>query len=210
MARTLASHPAPDGKHPIDRILDAVRSLRAETGDANLSYRTIAKRARLSSGTVSYYFGSKAALMEAALERFHDGIAELLQPWLHVGAPNPGRMARRMMRHLFHNEADVRLRLAAWVKAWSLPDERLADVDRFLTLLSSAPWMSRWSSTEKRVIIQGLVWAAQRYAALSEHERNVVVGIDDSEEARAVVIETFGKLAEALAAGDIVPTAVAS
>ncbi|MBO6933521.1 MAG: TetR/AcrR family transcriptional regulator [Deltaproteobacteria bacterium] len=210
MARTLSSHPAPDDKHPVDRILDAVRSMRAGAGDANLSYRTIAKRAGLSSGTVSYYFSSKAALLEAALDRFHVGIAEILRPWLRVRGPNPGHMSRRMMRHLFRNEDDVRLRLAAWVESWGLPEERLAETDRFLTLISASPWMGRWSKTEKRVIIQGLVWAAQRYAALSEHERAVVVGIDDPDEAREVVIETMGKLAEALAANEITPAAVAS
>ena len=40
-------------EHAIDRILDAVRSLRAG-GDSALSYRTIARKAGLSSGTVSY------------------------------------------------------------------------------------------------------------------------------------------------------------
>lgn len=210
MARTLSSQPAPDDKHPVDRILDAVRSMRAGSGDSNLSYRTIAKRAGLSSGTVSYYFSSKASLLEAALDRFHGGITELLRPWLRMRSPNPGKMSRRMMRYLFLHEDDVRLRLAAWVETWGLPEERLAAVDRWLTLVTDAPWMNQWSTTEKRVVIQGLVWAAQRYAALSEHERGVIVGVDDPDEAKAIVIETMGKLAEALAADRVAPTAVAS
>jgi len=207
MARTLAASNADE--HPVDRILDAVRAMRAGADGSNLSYRTIAKRAGLSSGTVSYYFSSKASLLEAALDRFHSGLSELLRPWLRQRAPNPGAMARRMVGYLFHNEDDVRLRLAAWVEAWGLPEERLAAVDRWLTLIGDAPWMSRWSPTEKRVIVQGLVWASQRFTALPEHERCVIVGVDDPEEAKAIVIETFGRLAEALAAGEVAPTAVA-
>ncbi len=204
MARTLAA--SNDDKHPVDRILEAVRSMRAGSGDANLSYRTIAKRAGLSSGTVSYYFTSKAALLEAALDPYHGGLAELLRPWLRRGAPNPGSMSRRLVRYLFRNGDDVRLRLAAWVESWGLPEDRLADVDRWLTLVGDAPWMAQWSRNEKRVVIQSLVWAAQRFAALSEHERSVIVGVDDPAEAEAIVTETLAKLADALASDRVAPT----
>lgn len=210
MARTLSSHPAPSAKHPVDRILDAVRSMSAGIGDRNLSYRTIAKHAGLSSGTVSYYFSSKAALLEAALDRYHDGLTQILRPWLRRRAPDPGGMARRLARYAFDNDSDVRLRLAAWVESWGLPEDRLVELDRWLTLVSAAPWMSHWSPTEKRVIIQSLVWATQRFAALSERERAVVIGIEDPAEAEAFVIETLGKLADALAANEITPAAVAS
>jgi AcrR family transcriptional regulator len=209
MARTLAASDD-DGTHPVDRILEAVRSMRAGARGSNLSYRAIAKRAGLSSGTVSYYFSSKATLLEAALDRYHLGITEILRPWMRSRAPDPGRMARQLARYLFRHEDDVRLRLAAWVESWGLPEERLADVDRWLTLVERAPWMNQWSPTEKRVIVQSMVWAAQRFAALSEHERAVILGVDDPDEARAVVIETMGKLADALAAGRVAPTAAAS
>jgi len=54
------------------RIIAAARDLIRETGDTNLSMRTIAKRAKVSLGTPYNLFGSKRAVVLAVLEDERD------------------------------------------------------------------------------------------------------------------------------------------
>lgn len=54
------------------RIISAARNLIRETGDTNLSMRTIAKRAKVSLGTPYNLFGSKRAVVLAVLEDERD------------------------------------------------------------------------------------------------------------------------------------------
>tara|TARA_B100001750_G_scaffold237761_1_gene243366 strand:+ start:3926 stop:4534 length:609 start_codon:yes stop_codon:yes gene_type:complete len=192
-------------EHAIDRILDAVRSLRAG-GDSALSYRTIARKAGLSSGTVSYYFASRAALLEAALDRHHARVAELLSPFLDKAGLGPGPLARRLTKYAFANQGDIRLRLSAWVESWSLPATRRANVDQVLRRIGERFPLDRWTKEEQRVIVQSLGWGAQRFAALTDEELCIYVGVDDPAEAQRIVVETMGKLAEALAEDQMAPT----
>ena len=195
-----------DSPHAIDRILDAVRSLRTGVGDGSLSYRTIARRAGLSSGTVSYYFTSRAALLEAALDRHHARVAEMLLLFLDQVTPSAGTMARQLAKYSFSNQSDIRLRLAAWVESWSLPTERRANVDHWLRRIAERFPLEHWTSAEQRVIVQGLSWATQRFAALSDDELCMYVGVEDRDEAERIVIETMGKIAQAIADGRLAPT----
>src|SRR6185295_15437479 len=54
------------------RIINAARDLIRETGDTNLSMRTIAKRAKVSLATPYNLFGSKRAVVLAVLEDERD------------------------------------------------------------------------------------------------------------------------------------------
>jgi TetR/AcrR family transcriptional regulator, repressor for neighboring sulfatase len=58
------------------RLIDAAADLLAEVGPKQLSMRTLSKRARANSGQVYHYFGSKSALVRAAMirlvEHHHD------------------------------------------------------------------------------------------------------------------------------------------
>lgn len=200
----MASEGDESERHPVDRILDAVRRLGAEAGVASLSYRSVARLARMGSGTVSYYFPSKSQLVEAVLDRFHRGVDDEIARFLASDRWHAGEFARHMTTHAFGSRDDIRLRLAAWVQAWGLPPNRLNAADRWLTRLVSQPWRSSWNTHERRVLIQSFVWAVQRFASVSDEELVRLVGTEDSKRARAIVVETMGRVAETIAGEDVV------
>jgi AcrR family transcriptional regulator len=51
------------------RLIEAAMDLLADIGPKQLSIRTVSKRARVNSGQVYHYFGSKNALLQAAMRR---------------------------------------------------------------------------------------------------------------------------------------------
>ncbi len=61
------------------RIVQAARELIRETGDTDLSMRTLAKRAGVSLGTPYNLFGSKRAVVMAVLDDERDFVARLTQ-----------------------------------------------------------------------------------------------------------------------------------
>jgi len=55
-----------------ERLLKAASDLLDEVGPNQLSVRTVSKRARANSGQVYHYFGSKQALLQAAMRRLFE------------------------------------------------------------------------------------------------------------------------------------------
>lgn len=73
-------------------LIDAALRVVLREGHHNLSLRTVAKEAGSSHGAVAYYFGSRTALMCAAIDRACARIAESLEeirPQLEVSASDP-------------------------------------------------------------------------------------------------------------------------
>lgn len=59
---------AADSVQTHGRIVAAMRASIGETNKASMSLRAVARRAGVSLGTISYYFPTRAALLQAALE----------------------------------------------------------------------------------------------------------------------------------------------
>ncbi|MEM9068273.1 MAG: TetR/AcrR family transcriptional regulator [Myxococcota bacterium] len=184
--------------HPVDRIVGAVHSLLVSGGARAVSYRSVAKQAGLSAGTVTYYFASRARLLEAALDRYHDRVDATVRALVSGPRFKPSTCARELTRYVFQNRSDVRLRLASLLDGWGLPIQRRVFANRLLAKVSHYEWREDWTEEEKRIVIQGLVYAAQLFAALSAEDLEAIVGVDDYEEASDLVIETIGKLTEHL------------
>ena len=55
-----------------NRLIEAAMDLLAEVGPKELSIRTVSKRAKVNSGQVYHYFGSKNALLQAAMKRLFE------------------------------------------------------------------------------------------------------------------------------------------
>ncbi len=172
-----------DAKHAVDRILDAVRTLLDESGIHSLTYREVAKTAGMSAGTVAYYFSSRGALREAALERHHDRVQEILQPLLDakrtpVVEDGPS-VVKMMVHYAFQNRSEIRLRLATWAAAWMLPAARREQVDGLLSRIAGIEWSADWSVEERRIVTRCMVFGAQHLAALNDEDLFRLVGTDD-------------------------------
>lgn len=73
-------------------LIDAALRVILKDGHHNLSLRTVAKEAGSSHGAVAYYFGSRTALMCAAIDRACERIADSLEeirPQLEANAHDP-------------------------------------------------------------------------------------------------------------------------
>jgi AcrR family transcriptional regulator len=73
MATPASSGPEPDASTR-DRILDIALETFAELGFDGASTRTIATRASVNQGLITYYFGSKDALWREAVDRAFEGL----------------------------------------------------------------------------------------------------------------------------------------
>ena len=74
-------------------ILDAVVDYIADNGIADLSLRPLAKALGHSTFVLTYHFGDKDGLVDAALAHFEDRQRELLVSW-RGGATNAGSARR--------------------------------------------------------------------------------------------------------------------
>tara|TARA_B100001750_G_scaffold213399_1_gene195853 strand:+ start:823 stop:1431 length:609 start_codon:yes stop_codon:yes gene_type:complete len=184
--------------HPIDRILEVVTG--HEGG--GLSVRAIARKAGLSPGTVTYYFASRSALMDAALERYHSVISDLVEGWMRKkGKARAGVLVEQLVGHLFHSRSDVRRRIGTWVESWSLPQRRQRQMEHLLDITTREPWGAGWSEQDRRVIVQCLTWGAQHFAALEDEDLVALVRASGRVEAQAAVSDALARLADALAGG---------
>lgn len=191
----------PERPHAIDRIVAASRALLASEGVAGLSYRAVAREAGVSAGTVAYYFESRADLLEAALDRHHDRLAELAAPLLALTPDQLGAnldAVGALVRFAFESRDDVRLRLATWISSWELPSRRSDAVSALLVKATARLGSDRWSDAERRVIMQALVYATQRFAASSSNDLRAVTGLEQDDAARELVEKTLTRVVERL------------
>jgi AcrR family transcriptional regulator len=81
----------PDCRSSRERLLDAALDIARERGAASLSLDAVAARAGLSKGGLLYNFPTKAALMQALVERYVEGTRRALAAAeaAHGDAPNP-------------------------------------------------------------------------------------------------------------------------
>lgn len=198
-----------DADHSIDRIIDAVRDLVVNGGISKISYRSVARAAGLSLGTVTYYFRSRNELMEAVLERHHRLAVQIARPIASNLHAVPTRalaaVLRRLVRHSLDNRSEVRLRISSWAQHWSLPRVRREELDDLLSRATSREWAYPGDAVERRIIIQAVNYGVQHLTAMTDEDLMNITGVDDVETARRQLSDTVANLGVFLLSGTVPP-----
>jgi AcrR family transcriptional regulator len=183
------------------RILRAARELLDERGPDALSLRGVARRAKMSVGTVSYYFASRDELVETCLDEHYRRLTEIANR--NLDELSAGKRledairdaARELYFFAFEERALIRLQLISHAERGGLPPERVQGSHRrlFDTISKRAgalithprPWLA----------IQTLVYAVARFATAGSAERLLFTSASNDDEANVVLAEHIAELA---------------
>ena len=91
-----------DGVKAREALLAAAQEVMSEKGQAELTVREVARRAGVQAPLVNYYFGDRAGLLVAVLERMAGELGERAQE-----AVAPGTSPEEKIRRLIRNLAEV-------------------------------------------------------------------------------------------------------
>lgn len=176
--------------HVVERILGAARQL-LESGDPSaITFRSVARLAECSPGTVVYYFETREQLMEATLDPHHDLVGEVLDQG-HTTAEHSGTSAEQttdsLVTYALESRELMRLQLVAWCARWSLPEHRLQALRGRLDRVEGLPWKPDWTPPQRRVLIQLSSYGVQRFACMADEELLAVTGLDDLDAARQAI-----------------------
>ncbi len=101
-------------------ILDSAKDVLVESGFSGLSYRAIAKRAGITIGNISYYYGSKDDLLVALAEYLFDRWELRFQRKVEASAMNPAGVLRYAVRYMIEEnkrEKSCSLLMDMWAMA---------------------------------------------------------------------------------------------
>ncbi|MEZ4369167.1 MAG: TetR/AcrR family transcriptional regulator [Polyangiaceae bacterium] len=159
-----------------EAILSAAMSIVGESGPTALSLRGVARKAGLSTGTVSYYFSSLDALCEACLDGHYDRMRALAQKhMLRLADATPAQVtadaARELYRFGIAERPILLLQLSRLAEHGGHTDQRRDNHHRNMmrnvaTSVGTDTWLK----------IQSLVFAAARYVCLSEEDLLLFTG----------------------------------
>ena len=161
-------------------IVAAALEVLSETGNASqLSLRAVATRAKLSLGTIQYYYATKAELLEACLDGFHGRVAELALSHIQIAQESQDgkRFFEDAIRAFYdlcvRERALIRLRLVANLDQGELHPRRQADFMRSLLTqaVGTVKHLIEVPEQEARVAIQAMTAILIRFALLSDSER---------------------------------------
>jgi AcrR family transcriptional regulator len=189
-----------DSEQTHARIMQAAHALLEESGPDAVSLRGVARRAKMSVGSVSYYFASRDELVETCLDEHYGRLSAIATRHLDelaTGKPIEAVMrdaARELYFFAFEERALVRLQLASHVEHGGLPPERIQSFHRrvFEAIAKRAgpliahprPWLA----------IQTLVYAVVRFATLSSFERRLYTSTETDSEANAIIADHVAEL----------------
>ena len=189
-----------DSARTWDRIVDAAREeiFEGESGATDISLRRVATAARLSLGTVHYYFSSKDELLEACLDEYYRRLASLTQELVALSVPpeheeprhRVARAVRRIYRFAREERRCLQLRVATNARRGELHHHRQTHVlGPFLDIAVAALQpLTLLEPREVRLTIQTMTFVVMRYALLSPSELAFIVGAS-ADEGAAVVEE---------------------
>lgn len=183
--------PTPDNGSTHARILEAALAEIRERGAHQVSFRAVAARAGLSTGTVQYYFGSKDELLEMCLDGYHKRLSQVVERLLAIGVKAAGEGAEpepivdeavRTLMHFVETEnALVALRLALNESQGELPPPRQKPILGAM-LHRIAEVLARIGvplETDDLVLTtQAMTAVVVRYVRLSDGEREAMLGPD--------------------------------
>ena len=148
------SHPSSSARETRERLLDAAEALYATRGFDGTSVRALTALAKANLAAVGYHFGSKNALILAAISRRYSWLNAVRMEWLD----NLERQARPGSPDL---EAVIDVLLYPVLDAYPDQPERSADLRRFFSRVhSEAP------EFQKSIPIKGLMEVADRFFGL--------------------------------------------
>ncbi len=90
-----------------ERLVKAAMELLADVGPKQLSIRTVSSRARVNSGQVYHYFGSKNALLQAAMQRLFENHHEHMRGREAMGLVEDERYWRAMGHAVLDGAEDL-------------------------------------------------------------------------------------------------------
>ena len=124
---------------PRDRLVEATANLMVERGSVEVSLADIARRADLNSALISYYFGNKAGLLKALLDRDMEGIIHAVDALLAKDMAPEVRLRRHIgaVVDTYYKTPYLNRLLMRLVRE-SDPDEAHRIADSYLTPLSRA------------------------------------------------------------------------
>lgn len=113
----------------VDRILDAAASLLIEEGYDGVKTNHIAKRAKVSIGSIYQFFPNRYAIFHSLAVRYMDRIREIME--LRMGPNAPIRPWSRVLDDVIDTLADIWKSepafLAVWMAIQNTPELRAAD-----------------------------------------------------------------------------------
>ncbi|MCA9630429.1 MAG: TetR/AcrR family transcriptional regulator [Myxococcales bacterium] len=182
-------------------ILNAALSIVSESGPSALSLRGVARKANLSTGTVSYYFSSLDALCEACLDGHYDRMREIaLKHMQRLPESTPAAVAEMATRELYRfailERPILLLQLSRLAEHGGHTDQRRDNHHRnMMRSVAGVVGTSTWLK------IQSLVFAAVRYVCLSPEDLILFTGASSLEQAHDrieqhlvdVAVATVGK-----------------
>ncbi len=184
---TMARPPDADSSETIARILEAAQYELREARPRNaVSMRAVADRARVSLGTLQYYFSNKEALLEACLDGYYERLGGLVAEAFAYTAAHASDPIRELVRHaalqhyrfLCRERALVELRLITNCLRGELHPQR--QVQYMVQVFGNAAKVLSprvgLSEIDVRVSIQALAYTAVRMAVLSPSERENLTG----------------------------------
>lgn|GEM_PF-1630249 len=190
-----------DSANTIDRILAAAREVVGEVGADACSFRAVAQRCDVSVGTISYYFQSKAELLEACLDAYYDAVGELVTSLLAdiaervdtIDAEDPSwasffceHVLGELVRFHRRRRSDLWLRMRNNQRERELPKVRqMQALGPYLNLLDDtlAPHTPHLTSLQRRLHVQTLTYAVTRFSVIDDEEFRVITGdVDDVDE----------------------------
>jgi len=173
-----------DPAETIESVVAATRKVIEDHGADGVSFRRVAKQAELSLGTVTYYFPSREALLESALDGHHAWLvvererrlAQLVggEPLRDVAAD----AIRSVFREMCRQREALRLRRLVTLQRGELAKGRREESLNPALEAFAVAWSARGniSPGKARLVAQSLMFAVGRYALLSDQERMEVTG----------------------------------
>lgn len=173
------------GRRRRDALLEAASKLLAEGGLRAVSHRAVAERAGVPLAATTYYFNSRAELVEQSFEqlvRREVRWARSRMPYFPDAAPEPHRLAETVVATLFPRNDTERSRLASLF-------ELCAQAGREEQL---RPLLAMWTDGLVEIATETLRRAGYR---AGEQDARLLVGLVDG-----LLLETFEHTPEASAA----------
>lgn len=173
------------GRRRRDALLEAAGKLLAEGGLQAVSHRAVADRAGLPLAATTYYFSSRAELVERSFEQLvlrEVAWARRRMPQFPDTSPEPRRLAETVVATLFPRNDVERSRLASLY-------ELCAQAGREEPL---RPLLAMWTDGLVEIATETLRRAGYRYG---EQDARLLVGLVDG-----LLLETFEHTPEASAA----------
>ena len=195
-----------DPSATIDKIVEVARNMVSVEGATKLSVRRVAREARVSLGTVSYYFPSRGALVEACLDEQAEFLYRMIAQYRERLADGEQladiieEIARLIFNMCLANRETVRLRQLELLSTPELPAEGRATF-MYATLDHTATSIAQSLGVgvpEARFIVQSMANVIVRYALFAPGDLARVTGLSDAEQARRATEEHIAMLSRML------------